>query len=157
MPLSILRIEFFRQISAWLPNSRAQEIGLPNQTGKRNHAQPDQSMIDLPTSRHVHPYHADLHSSWRAHTRAPPRSDTQGKGERRRACAFDSLVFSPPPPSFHLAQLEASKELAIIACWTRRVERNGGKNRDRLQELMCFVKPSVNTIKSKRLRKSVTW
>jgi hypothetical protein len=26
-----------------------------------------------------------------------------------------------------------------------------------LQELMCFVKPSVNTIKSKRLRKSVTW
>jgi hypothetical protein len=130
------------------PNSRAQRHqNWPTQHEKKRSA--DQFMIDLPNQQARLPQPCGS-ALFLASTRASS-SDTQTKGERRRARAFDSLVFSFHLIHLFIAQLEASKELTIIAGIE---ESNEKKNRDRLQELLCLVKPSTNTAKSKRLRES---
>ena len=107
----ILRIEFFRQISSWLDQTAghsATRIGPPNT--KRSEARIS-SWSTSPTSRHVYPNHAALHSSWRAHelrvlTHKPKEND--GEHARSIHSSYFHLLH------LFIAQLEASKELTII-------------------------------------------
>ena len=135
------------------PNSRAQRHqNWPTQHEKKRGA--DQFMIDLPNQQACLPNHSALHSSWRAHelrvlTHKPKEND--GEHARSIHSSYFHLLH------LFIAQLEASKELTIITGIeeSEKKKKEEEKNRDRLQELMCLVKPSMNTAKSKRLRESV--
>ena len=125
------------------PNSRAQRHqNWPTQHEKKRSA--DQFMIDLPNQQARLPQPCGS-ALFLASTRASS-SDTQTKGERRRARAFDSLVFSFHPIHLFIAQLEASKELTIIAG----IEESNEKKTETDCKNCCALSSRRRTLQSQK-------